>query len=229
MKGARVGHCHWADQSEQTPVSAELFSMPRIRKIRRRKVNQAAPRAASEIDAILPSRFRDEQSVGSASRVVIAGDRIFNVKLSKLLENESDLRIVGTAETPREALAAPNELGAELIVVSVDLGGSSQGVNLARTINERSPGCGIMLVCDSLSQTLARYLWTYGTDSWSVISAATSKNPAHIAEAVSSAVRGITWLEPGVARALATFGPRPHSLDERKLLLLDGPPESASA
>lgn len=146
MKGAHAGHVRCADRFVLASVSAEILSMPRIRKIRRRKVNQAAPRAVSEVDAILPSRFRDEQTVSSASRVVIAGDRIFNVKLSKLLENESDLRVVGTAETPREALAAPNELGADLIVVSVDLGGSSQGINLARTINERSPGCGIMLV-----------------------------------------------------------------------------------
>ncbi|MDA1298102.1 MAG: response regulator [Chloroflexi bacterium] len=203
--------------------------MPRVRKIRRRRVDPTARKMNAEADAILPSRFNQEKAAGGVSRVVIVGSRIFNVRLAKLLESQADLSVVATASTPREALAAPNEHGAEMTVIDVDFGGTAQGILLARTIGERSPGCAIMLVCGALTETVAKQLWVYGADSWSVISSATAKSAAHVAEAVSSAVHGITWVEPGVKRAMAGYGPRPRSLDERKLFVFDAEQRSSAA
>jgi DNA-binding NarL/FixJ family response regulator len=176
---------------------------------------------------MLPSRFRSEQKAGGASRVVIVGSPIFTIKLAKSLSGEEGLEVVGKANTPKDAMAVVNQAGAELAVVETDFGGVAQGILLARSMHERAPGCGIMLVCGPFTGTLARYLWVYGTESWSVITAATAKNPHHVAEAVSSAVHGMTWVEPGVRRDLEKFGPCPRSMDERRLMLLDSASEAA--
>lgn len=178
------------------------------------------------VDGVLPSRFQQEQISGGPSRLVIVGSRIFNVKLNKLLENESGLSVVATAETPREAISAPTEHGAELTIVEADFGGSAQGTVLATSIAERSPGCAIMLVCGAFTDTVAKYLWVFGADSWSIITGATAQNPTHISEAVSSAVHGITWVEPGVKRAMDLYGQRPMSVNERRLMMFDDRPQS---
>ncbi len=202
--------------------------MPRVRRIRRIKSpTSSSRRPEAFIPASLPSRTREQQVAGSASRVVIVGSPIVTIELSKLLQAEPDLQVVGKANTPKDAMAVVNQFGAELAVIETDFGGTAQGLLLARSMNERSPGCGIMLVCGPFTETLARYLWVYGTESWSVITAATAKNARHISEAVSSAVHGMTWVEPGVRRDLEKYGPRPRSMDERRLMLLDAASEAA--
>lgn len=193
--------------------------MRRVRRIRRRKLNSAVG-ATTGVDEATTSNAEDQVST-NASRVVIVGNRIFNLKLKTLVANEPDFSVVATADTVKDALAYPNEYSAELTVVDVDFGGSGQGVTLARDLNERSPGCAFMLVCGPFTSSTAKALWIYGADSWSVITQATAKNPAHFAEAVSSAVHGMPWVEPGINRELRGYGPRPNSFDERKLAILD--------
>lgn len=151
--------------------------MTRIRKIRRRigehTVLRMAPATHSQLSIM--------RNFGGASRVVIVGSQVFNIKLAKLLEHESGLVVVGTASTPKDALAIPNEFNADLSIVEVDFGGASQGILMARAIAERSAGCAIMLVCGAFTDLLARHNWVYGTEWWSIITSATAKNPAHVA------------------------------------------------
>jgi hypothetical protein len=116
--------------------------------------------------------------------------------------------------------------GAEMVIIELEFGGPAAGVLLARSIMDRNPSCGIMMVCRNFTGPVARHFWVYGTESWSVITGATSKSPAHVAEAVNSAVRGMIWVEPGVRRTLAAFGPRPKSIEERRQKMLD---DSAAA
>lgn len=153
--------------------------------------------------------------------MVIVGDQIFGLKLTKLVAEETDFKVVATASTLKEARAYPNEFNADLTVIEVEFGGPGEGIALARELNERSPGCAFMLVCGPFTATTARALWVYGTDAWSVITQATAKSPGHFAEAVSSAVHGMTWVEPGVKRELRSYGPRPNSFNERKLAIFE--------
>ncbi len=193
--------------------------MARVRRIKRRKVNKAA-REAAQADIAMASAAEESQA-GEASKVVIVGDRIFNLRLSKLVSEETDFNVVATAATVMEARAYPNEHKADLTVVDVDFGGTNEGVVIARDLNERRPGSGIMIVCGPFTSNTAKTLWVYGADAWSVVTQATAKNPAHFAEAVSSAVHGMTWIEPGVARELQIYGPRPNSFDERRLMMME--------
>lgn len=193
--------------------------MARIRKIRRRKISRASDDRAGLDAATTPSE--QEQSPRASSRVVIVGDHIFGLKLAKLVAEETDFTVVATASTVREARAYPNEFKADLTVVEVDFGGPGEGITLARELNERSPGCAFMMVCGPFTETTAQALWVFGTDAWSVITQATAKSPGHFAEAVSSAVHGMTWVEPGVKRELSSFGPRPNSFDARKLAIFE--------
>ena len=196
--------------------------MSRIRRVRKSsRTNRAIEKVDAEMRAILPSRFRSMQSPDSVPRLVLIGSKVFTLKLDKALADEASMQIVASADTQRDALAAAVTHGAELVIVELEFGGPVQGIFLSRVIMDRAPDCGIMLICRTFTDTVARHLWVYGTESWSVLTGATSKNPAHVAEAVNSAVRGMTWVEPGVRRALAEFGPRPKSIEERRQLMLD--------
>lgn len=197
----------------------EQMSMARIRRIKRRKINRAAGDSAGVEAVTTPAE--QEQSPRRSSRVVIVGDHIFGLKLTKLVAEETDFTVVATASTIREARAYPNEFNADLTVVEVDFGGPGQGITLARELNERSPGCAFMMVCGPFTKATAQALWVFGTDAWSVITQATAKSPGHFAEAVNSAVHGMTWIEPGVKRELSSFGKRPNSFDARKLAIFE--------
>ncbi len=174
------------------------------------------------------SQPKEEVAPGSAARVVIVGELIFNVRLKNLVEDETDFNVVATADTVNDGRAFINEHRADLVVVDVNFTGKGEGVSIARDLNERRPGAAFMIVCGPFTASVAQSLWVYGTDSWSVITQATAKSPAHFAEAVSSAVHGITWVEPGVERELRVYGPRPTSFDERRLAIFGNDNPGAS-
>jgi DNA-binding NarL/FixJ family response regulator len=158
----------------------------------------------------------------SRPRVVLIGSRLFNIRMMKALTGEPSFEVAAGVESAKEAVAAATLHRAELAIVEIGVAGVAERVMLARRMVERAPGCGIMLICGAFTESVARMLWVYGTESWSVLTGASSKNAAQVVEAVNSALRGMIWVEPGVRRALTSFGPRPKSLDERRLLMLDG-------
>lgn len=168
----------------------------------------------------MPSRFQDSEA-SAASRIVAVGQPVFNARLEKLLSAEDSVEVVATATSIKQAMAYPNEFGADLIIVDTDFGGEAEGVALSRYIAERSPACAVMLVCGAFTSTLAKNLWVYSTDAWSIVSQATAKNGPSLTEAITSAVHGMTWVEPGIAREMREYGPRPRSLDERKLAMFE--------
>jgi len=193
----------------------------RVRKVRRRKVNRSAERLEAGTRSVLPSRFNQDRSAVARPRVAVIGTRLFCARLNKLLRDQESLELVASISSVKESVAASTLYGAELAIVEIEIDGQASGVLLARALMDRSPGCGIMLVCRSFTDNVARHVWVYGAESWSLISGATASNPAGLTEAISSTVRGMTWVEPGMSRVLAAFGPRPNSVEERRLLLLE--------
>jgi hypothetical protein len=195
----------------------------RIRRVR--KIRGVRP------SALISSKLTAQQRPGVRPRVVLVGSRLFNVRTMKALTGEPSFEVAAGVESAKEAVAAATLHHAELAIVEIGVAGVAQRVMLARAMVDRNPGCGIMLICGAFTESVARMLWVYGTESWSVLTGASSKNPAQVAEAVNSALRGMIWVEPGVRRVLASFGPRPKSMDERRLLMLDGPsaPSSVAA
>lgn len=197
--------------------------MPRIRRIRKvSRNNRTIEKVDAEMQSVLPSRFKAMRTANSSTRVVLVGTRVFSLKLGSMLSDERSVDIVASAETDRSAIGAAALHGAELVIVELEFGGPVQGIFIARSIMERSPDCGIMMVCRTMTENAARHLWVYGTESWSVLTGATARNPAQVIDAVNSAVRGMTWIEPGVRRKLSEFGARPKSIEERRQAILSG-------
>ncbi len=191
--------------------------MARLRKVRKRKVNRAAL-AEARVEAVLHPR---EEAEDSGVRVVLVGNQAFNLELEKALADHEGFSVVAKAETHMDAFAYPNELNAELVLVDADFGGSGEGVAFARDLNERTPGCAFMIVCGALTPTVTKSLWIFGADSWSFITLATAQMAAHFAGALSSAVHGMPWVDPEISRQLRAYGPRPRSLDARKLHIFE--------
>lgn len=198
----------------------------RIRRIRRRGGARSRSAAPAPQETVTLRAARDE-SPAKARRIVLVGDPIFNVRLRKLLAAVPDLEIAGEVTVPRVAPGASAVYAAELVVVDIDFGGTGGGVIVARSMMDRDPGTAIMMVAKNLNPKLARHYWIYGTESWSFVTSATANNAEHLNEAINSAVRGMTWVEPGVKRILADFGKRPKSVEERRDLLLGHGPGSS--
>lgn len=171
-------------------------------------------------------RFSNEEA-NSKTRVVLVGDSVFGVKIEAVIGSEENLEVVAVARTAKDALAFPTQYGAEILIVDVGFGGTARGIEFARVLNERNPGCAFMLVFGAFAPSVAKHLWVFGTDSWSIVSQATAQNAQLIYEAINSTVSGIRWVEPGIQREMERYGPRPKSVDERKLAILDQSSELA--
>lgn len=193
--------------------------MPRIRRIKRRRPDRSHATDPG-VNAVLPSRFNERGADGD-KRVVVVGNPIFNLKMGNIVKDLPGVELAAVARTAKDALAFPTEHGAELVIVDVDFGGAGQGVSFARDINQRSTGAAFLLVCGAMTPTTSRALWVYGTNSWSVISPATAKNPDQLIETIKSAILGRAWVEPGIQREIQQLGPRPKSLAERKLAVFE--------
>ena len=200
----------------------DMISVMRIRRVRRQRAGRGRSEAFRPVVPAMASGSNGQSAAEASARVLLAGSRLFNLRMAKTLAGQAGVEVVATAESARDAVAAVTTHRAELAMVEVGVAGVMERAMLARAVVNRSPGCGIMLVCSTLTEPVARSLWVYGTESWSVITGASSKNPEQMAEAVRSAVRGMLWVEPGVRRVMASFGPRPKSIEERRLLMLDG-------
>ncbi|MEE8046760.1 MAG: hypothetical protein V3T49_07970, partial [Dehalococcoidia bacterium] len=127
--------------------------------------------------------------------------------------------IAGTVESPQSMVAMTAMSKADLAIVELDCGGALEGLNVARAIAANSPATGIMIYTPALTPRAFKSLWVYGSEKWSIITRASLANPAHIRATVKSAVRGLTWTEPGVQRQWSELGNRPRNIEDRSNLM----------
>lgn len=79
--------------------------------------------------------------------LVVDGEGIVRLGLRQLFAAEPDLRIVGEAATPRDALVAADRLRPDVVLLDVDLGrGDSAGIDVARALLQRHRGTRILVL-----------------------------------------------------------------------------------
>ncbi|MCE3550289.1 response regulator transcription factor [Pseudonocardia sp. RS11V-5] len=79
--------------------------------------------------------------------LVVDGEGIVRLGLRHLFAAEPDLRIVGEAATPRDALVAADRLRPDVVLLDVDLGrGDSAGIDVARALLQRHRGTRILVL-----------------------------------------------------------------------------------
>ena len=130
-------------------------------------------------------------------RVLIADDvALHRELLGKLLDRQPDIRVVGEASSPNEAVAATGSLSPDVVLMDLRMPrhDSQGGVQAVRQIVARYPDVKVLVLTESDDDGDVRAAALAGSVGYIVKSA----KAAEIAEAVRAAYAGKGWLDPSV-------------------------------
>jgi DNA-binding NarL/FixJ family response regulator len=139
----------------------------------------------------------------------------------RILEDESDITVVGEAGDGNEAVRLAHELKPKVIVMDCALPGTS-GLVATRKILEKHPEQAILMLSMHSEETLVRQALEAGARGYVLKNAVDLELPAAIRKVAS----GQTVLDPQVARRASLKGERNEGLTPRELeilqLIVDG-------
>ncbi|MBT4125254.1 MAG: hypothetical protein HOJ22_08185 [Chloroflexi bacterium] len=201
------------------------------RRVVRRVVRRApaartvAPRASVRrtptrvLQQPIARRRTERPEIDVPGKIAIYAGFEFDHEIHQCLDPLESVMIAGTADNSQSMVAMTAMSKADLAIIELDCGGELQGLAVARAIAANSPATGIMIYTPALNPRAFKALWVYGSQKWSMITRASLANPAHVRATVKSAVRGLTWSEPGVQRQWSELGDRPRSIEDRQKLM----------
>lgn len=134
-------------------------------------------------------------------RVLIADDMALHRELlTKLLERQADILVVGEAGSPEEAVSATAELSPDVVLMDLRMPRHDPqgGIRAIRQIVDRHPQVKVLALTESDDETDVRAAALAGASGYIVKSVKAAK----IAEAVRSARAGQGWLDPSVTTYL---------------------------
>ncbi len=134
-------------------------------------------------------------------RVLIADDMALHRELlSKLLERQPDIVVVGEAGSPDEAVTATTELSPDVVLMDLRMPRHDPqgGIRAIRRIVDRYPEVKIVALTESDDEADVRSVALAGAAGYVVKSVKAAK----IAEAVRAAHAGKGWLDPSVTAYL---------------------------
>jgi two-component system response regulator NreC len=139
----------------------------------------------------------------------------------RILEDESDITVVGEAGDGNEAVRLAHELKPKVIVMDCALPGTS-GLVATRRILEKHPEQAILMLSMHSEETLVRQALEAGARGYVLKNAVDLELPAAIRKVAS----GQTVLDPQVVRRASLKGERNEGLTPRELeilqLIVDG-------
>ena len=104
-----------------------------------------------------PARpMADVPGAGAVGIVLVDDHAIVRQGLRSILERERDLRIVGEASTPDEAMAVVERTRPAVVLLDLKLstGADSQGLELCSRLTTRYPGLGVLVLTTFLDDNL---------------------------------------------------------------------------
>ena len=190
---------------------------PVARLVAPRPISRRAP--ARVLQQPIARRVKQRPELETPGKVVIYGGFEFEQELHLCLDPMDSVMVAGTVEHAQSMIAMTAMAKADLAIIELDCGGTLEGLSVARAIATNSPATAILIYTPALNPRAFKALWVYGSEKWSIITRASLANPSHIRATVKSAVRGLTWSEPGVQRQWSELGDRPRSIEDRRRLM----------
>ena len=133
----------------------------------------------------------------------------------RILEDESDLQVIGEASTGSEAVELARKLKPKVILMDCALQGES-GITATRTIVAMLPETAVLMLSMHSEETLVRQSLEAGARGYILKNAA----DLDLATAIRRAVDGNIVLDPQVKRAETLRGERTAGLTARELEIL---------
>ena len=190
---------------------------PAVRSVTPQPGARRAP--ARVLQQPIARRVKHRAELEPPGKVVIFGDFEFDSELRLCLDPMDSVMVAGTVENAQSMVAMTAMSKADLAIIELDCGGSLEGLSVARAIAANSPAIAILIYTPALNPRAFKAFRVYGSEKWSIITRASLANPAHVRATVRSAVRGLTWSEPGVQRQWSELGDRPRSVEGRRKLM----------
>jgi DNA-binding NarL/FixJ family response regulator len=148
--------------------------------------------------------------------VVLADDHaLVRRGFRRLLEDDTELAVVGEASTGDEAIALAASLNPHVIVMDAAMPGTS-GLAAIKVILERRPSARILMLSMHSEETLVRQAMAAGARGYVLKNAL----DLDLAAAVKKVAAGETVLDPAVARPAPLLGERAKRLTPRELEVL---------
>jgi DNA-binding NarL/FixJ family response regulator len=148
--------------------------------------------------------------------VVLADDHaLVRRGFRRLLEDDSELLVVGEASNGEEAIALAASLNPHVIVMDAAMPGTS-GLAAIKVILERRPSARILMLSMHSEETLVRQAMAAGARGYILKNAL----DLDLAAAVKKVAAGDTVLDPAVARPAPLLGERAKRLTPRELEVL---------
>jgi DNA-binding NarL/FixJ family response regulator len=148
--------------------------------------------------------------------VVLADDHaLVRRGFRRLLEDDSELLVVGEASNGEEAIALAASLNPHVIVMDAAMPGTS-GLTAIKVILERRPSARILMLSMHSEETLVRQAMAAGARGYILKNAL----DLDLAAAVKKVAAGDTVLDPAVARPAPLLGERAKRLTPRELEVL---------
>ena len=136
--------------------------------------------------------------MGQEIRILLVDDHsLFRESLSRLLQAEPDLRIVGTCSTATEALALIDRERVDLVLLDYDLG-EQQGSQFLDAIRSKPFEGRILMVTAGMSDTGTLRAMEAGAAGIFL----KHSPPAQLVEAIYKVMRGEMWLDSRAVRSL---------------------------
>ena len=153
-----------------------------------------APRAA-------PAPEPREQSLPS---VLLVGGAKFRAVLALKLAPGERTRLLGEVDATLRTFDPVFAPKADVVVARADDAPPLRSMEIARVIQHRWPGVGVVLVIECVSREHLAEYWSE-LYNWSLLTPAACSDPAKLLGAVESTAHGIRWVDPELARALEEF------------------------
>jgi two-component system, NarL family, nitrate/nitrite response regulator NarL len=126
----------------------------------------------------------------SPTRIVLAdSDAVFRYRVLRLLESESDFRVVGKASDSREVVRLARQLKPDLVLLGLPLGGCA-GLGFLGDLVSASPSVRIVLLTPRIEKSLAVEALRLGVQG--VVEKGTS--PRVLLESFRTVIGGKYWL-----------------------------------
>ena len=139
-------------------------------------------------------------------RIVLADDHaILREGLTRLLESESDLSVVGTAANGREAVRRTLDLTPDVVILDIAMQ-DMNGIEAARQIHERSPDTGVVILSMHIDEQFVFQAFEAGARGYLDKDSVTTE----IIDAVRAVHAGKRYLSPRIADGVADGMSRPR-------------------
>lgn len=117
--------------------------------------------------------------------------------LSAILGSRKDLKIVVTAGSPDEALAAVEETAFDIALLDLSLGDDSMsGIELGIALRKRWPGVGIVILSQYQVPTFLTRFAEDQRKGWSYILKRADLHPNYLSDVLHSTARGLNVVDP---------------------------------